>query len=122
MLNLLIPPTERLPHQFEILAAPRAERRTLFSRREAPAGLLPPIEHSTGLAIGTGLWVRLEDGFVRAQFRAWDSTHQYCVIVVQEGPLTDQQLSFPRQQITLADPSSLAEAQEEATPEQDLAQ
>jgi hypothetical protein len=43
------------------------------------------------------------------------------VIVVQEGPLTDQQLSFPRQQITLADPNSLAEAQEEATPEQDLA-
>ena len=90
------------------------------ARVRAPK-LLPPIEHTTGLAIGTGVWVRLEDGFVRAQFRAWDSTHQYCVIVVQEGPLTDQQLSFPRQQITLADPSSLAEAQEEATPEQDLA-
>ena len=90
------------------------------ARVRAPK-LLPPIEHSTGLAIGTGVWVRLEDGFVRAQFRAWDSTHQYCVIVFQEGPLTDQQLSFPRQQITLADPSSLAEAQEEATPEQDLA-
>ena len=90
------------------------------ARVRAPK-LLPPIEHTTRLAIGTGLWVRLEDGFVRAQFRAWDSTQQYCLIVVQEGPLTDQQLSFPRLQITLADPNSLAEAQEEATPEEDLA-